>query len=44
MRRGASDDELAELAAMAVGLKWPGHRIGKVDFVRPKRSMSQIGG
>jgi cyclic pyranopterin phosphate synthase len=44
LRAGATDDELAELAARAVGLKWAGHRIGKVDFVRPKRSMSQIGG
>ncbi len=44
MRGGASDDELADLAATAVGLKWAGHRIGKVDFVRPRRSMSQIGG
>jgi GTP 3',8-cyclase len=44
MRSGASDDELADLAARAVGLKWAGHRIGRVDFVRPKRSMSQIGG
>jgi cyclic pyranopterin phosphate synthase len=44
MRSGATDDELAELAARAVGLKWAGHRIGKVDFVRPRRSMSQIGG
>lgn len=44
MRAGASDDELADLAARAVGLKWAGHRIGKIDFVRPKRSMSQIGG
>jgi len=44
LRGGASDDELAALAATAVGLKWAGHRIGKVDFVRPRRSMSQIGG
>lgn len=44
LRSGASDDELADLAATAVGLKWAGHRIGKVDFVRPRRSMSQIGG
>ena len=28
----------------AVGTKWAGHRIGQVDFVRPDRSMSQIGG
>jgi cyclic pyranopterin phosphate synthase len=44
MRAGASDAELTELAARAVGLKWAGHRIGNVDFVRPRRSMSQIGG
>ncbi|MDA8039312.1 MAG: GTP 3',8-cyclase MoaA [Actinomycetota bacterium] len=44
LRSGASDAELADLIAGAVGLKWAGHRIGKVDFVRPKRSMSQIGG
>ena len=28
----------------AVGTKWAGHRIGQVDFIRPPRSMSQIGG
>ncbi|MGD0084562.1 MAG: GTP 3',8-cyclase MoaA [Acidimicrobiales bacterium] len=44
LRNGATDAELADLAAHAVGLKWAGHRIGKVDFVRPRRSMSQIGG
>jgi cyclic pyranopterin phosphate synthase len=44
LRSGANDDELAALALRAVGLKWAGHRIGKVDFVRPRRSMSQIGG
>jgi GTP 3',8-cyclase len=44
LRRGASDDELAELLAAAVGTKWAGHHIGKVDFIRPPRSMSQIGG
>jgi cyclic pyranopterin phosphate synthase len=44
LRRGASDDELADLLVAAVGTKWAGHHIGKVDFVRPPRSMSQIGG
>ncbi len=44
LRNGATDDELADLAERAVGLKWPGHRIGRVDFIRPRRSMSQIGG
>jgi cyclic pyranopterin phosphate synthase len=38
------DDALAAAIAGAVGEKWAGHRIGRVDFVRPSRSMSQIGG
>jgi cyclic pyranopterin phosphate synthase len=38
------DDRLAAEIARAVGTKWAGHRIGHVDFVRPSRSMSQIGG
>jgi len=38
------DDRLAEEIVRAVGTKWAGHRIGQVDFVRPARSMSQIGG
>ncbi|MDQ1458791.1 MAG: 3,8-cyclase, partial [Actinomycetota bacterium] len=38
------DDRLAEALVAAVGTKWAGHRIGQVDFVRPPRSMSQIGG
>jgi cyclic pyranopterin phosphate synthase len=28
----------------AVGTKWAGHSIGNVSFIRPSRSMSQIGG
>jgi len=44
LRSGAGDDEIARLVAEAVGAKWAGHRIGRVDFVRPRRSMSQIGG
>jgi len=44
LRGGGSDDELADEIAWAVGLKWAGHHIGRVDFVRPDRSMSQIGG
>jgi cyclic pyranopterin phosphate synthase len=48
LRGGAPDDELDDLLAAeivrAVGTKWAGHRIGQVDFVRPGRSMSQIGG
>ena len=26
------------------GTKWAGHAIGQVSFIRPARSMSQIGG
>lgn len=44
LRAGASDDELGELARACVAAKWAGHRIGAVDFVKPSRSMSQIGG
>ncbi len=44
MRNGGSDEELAAEVQRAVGLKWAGHRIGNVNFIRPKRSMSQIGG
>ena len=44
IRRGESDDELATRVERAVATKWAGHRINQVDFVRPKRSMSQIGG
>ena len=40
----AVDEELADAIAGAVGVKWAGHRIGHVDFIRPARSMSQIGG
>jgi cyclic pyranopterin phosphate synthase len=38
------DDRLARAIEGAVATKWAGHRIGQVDFVRPGRSMSQIGG
>jgi cyclic pyranopterin phosphate synthase len=38
------DDRLASEIERAVGTKWAGHRIGQVNFVRPDRSMSQIGG
>jgi GTP 3',8-cyclase len=38
------DDRIADALVAAVGTKWAGHRIGQVDFIRPDRSMSQIGG
>ncbi len=44
MRRGEDDDQLAARIERAVGTKWAGHHINQVDFVRPRRSMSQIGG
>ena len=44
LRGGATDDALAVEIKRAVGTKWAGHAIGNVTFVRPKRSMSQIGG
>ena len=44
MRAGASDDDLAMEIQRAVGTKWAGHQINQVTFVRPTRSMSQIGG
>ncbi|HEX5267401.1 MAG TPA: GTP 3',8-cyclase MoaA [Acidimicrobiales bacterium] len=44
LRGGGSDDDLAEAVAADVGRKWAGHHIGRVTFVRPARSMSQIGG
>jgi cyclic pyranopterin phosphate synthase len=44
LRNGATDDELAAEIRRAVGTKWAGHNIGNVAFVRPRRTMSQIGG
>ncbi len=44
MRGGATDDELAMEMQRAVGTKWAGHQINQVNFIRPVRSMSQIGG
>jgi cyclic pyranopterin phosphate synthase len=44
LRDGGSDDDLAGAIEAAVGTKWAGHRIGQVTFIRPSRSMSQIGG
>ena len=44
LRSGSTDDELATEIERAVGTKWAGHQINQVHFIRPKRSMSQIGG
>jgi len=44
LRDGADDDALAAEIQRAVGLKWAGHQINQVTFVKPRRTMSQIGG
>jgi cyclic pyranopterin phosphate synthase len=44
LRNGADDDVLAAEIERAVGTKWAGHQINQVNFIRPRRSMSQIGG
>ena len=44
LRGGGSDDDLAAAVAANIGAKWAGHQINQVHFIRPARSMSQIGG
>ena len=44
LRNGASDGDLAAAITAEVGAKWAGHQINQVHFIRPSRSMSQIGG
>jgi cyclic pyranopterin phosphate synthase len=44
MRGGGDDDTVAALIERAVAAKWQGHAINQVHFIRPHRSMSQIGG
>ena len=44
LRGGASDDQIREAVVAAVWQKEEGHKIGQADFVRPGKTMSQIGG
>jgi cyclic pyranopterin phosphate synthase len=44
MRAGVGDDALGALIREGVWGKWSGHRINHPDFVRPDKSMAQIGG
>jgi cyclic pyranopterin phosphate synthase len=44
LRGGGTDDDLAEAIATDVAGKWAGHSIGQVHFIKPARTMSQIGG
>ena len=44
LRGGASDDDIAAAVERCVAAKWAGHSVNQVQFIRPRRSMSQIGG
>ena len=44
MRSGASDDHLGRVIETAIWLKEEGHRIDQPNFIKPAKSMSQIGG
>ncbi len=44
LRSGASDDDIADALQRSVTSKWAGHSINQVHFIRPRRSMSEIGG
>jgi len=44
LRAGAGDDEIAAAVERCVGAKWAGHAVNQAQFIRPRRSMSQIGG
>jgi cyclic pyranopterin phosphate synthase len=44
MRSGASDDAVAEVIEAAIWRKEEGHLINQEGFVKPAKSMSQIGG
>jgi len=44
LRDGSSDDVVADALARSVASKWAGHQINQVHFIRPRRSMSEIGG
>jgi GTP 3',8-cyclase len=44
LRDGETDDQIASRIEQAVATKWAGHQINQVNFTRPTKSMSQIGG
>jgi cyclic pyranopterin phosphate synthase len=44
LRNGGSDDDILAAVAGEVDRKWAGHAIGQVHFLRPSKSMSQLGG
>lgn len=44
LRGGGSDGDLVAAVAGEIDRKWAGHAIGQVHFIRPSKSMSQLGG
>ncbi|MDH3294917.1 MAG: GTP 3',8-cyclase MoaA [Acidimicrobiia bacterium] len=44
LRGGATDEEVLAAIGGEVDRKWAGHAIGQVHFLRPSKSMSQLGG
>jgi cyclic pyranopterin phosphate synthase len=44
LRGGATDTEIRDFVVAGVWQKEEGHKIGQADFVRPAKTMSQIGG
>ncbi|MEM9655866.1 MAG: GTP 3',8-cyclase MoaA, partial [Actinomycetota bacterium] len=44
LRGGGTDQDLVAAVAGEVDRKWAGHAIGQVHFLRPSKSMSQLGG
>lgn len=44
LRAGETDEQVGSRIEAAVSTKWAGHRINQVNFIRPGKSMSQLGG
>jgi cyclic pyranopterin phosphate synthase len=44
LRNGGSDADIVAAVAGEIDRKWAGHAIGQVHFIRPSKSMSQLGG
>ncbi|MCP4227910.1 MAG: GTP 3',8-cyclase MoaA [Actinomycetia bacterium] len=44
LRGGGGDDDIIAAVVGEVSRKWAGHAIGQVHFLRPSKSMSQLGG
>lgn len=44
LRSGGTDADIVAAVAGEIDRKWAGHAIGQVHFIRPSKSMSQLGG